>query len=262
MLFSKTGEQWIGQFDVLRDDSRIIHAFSTRIGGVSAPPFDTLNLGINTDDDPDYIQTNRLRFLNGLHLKGRQLARPRQIHGNQTAIVTVPGEYADTDALVTDNPGICLTIQVADCLPVFLYDSNRLCIGLIHAGWRGTVSQIALHTVRTMISEYRSNPADIRAFIGPSIGPLCYKVGNEVKSRFGRKYVQDDHVNLWQCNRDQLVQAGIPAKQIQISGICTHCHSALFYSHRADKGRTGRMMAVMMIKDRDSSYKKQESRKR
>jgi YfiH family protein len=262
MLFSKIGKQWIGQFDVICDDNRIIHAFSTRIGGVSTPPFDTLNLGLNTDDNPDHIRTNRSRFLKGLQLKDIQLALPRQIHGNRTAIVTVAREYADTDALITDKPGIGLTIQVADCLPIFLYDSNRLCIGLVHAGWRGTVNQIALHAVHAMISEYRSNPADIRAFIGPSIGPLCYEVGNEVIPKFKRKYVHDGHVNLWQCNQDQLIQAGIPVQQIQISGICTHCHSELFYSHRADGVRTGRMMAVMMIKDQDSRIKKQETRKR
>lgn len=252
MLFSKIGEQWIGQFDLVCNDSRILHAFSTRNGGVSLPPFDTLNLGINTDDDPRHIRDNRSRFLNLLQLADDQLAVPRQIHGKRIVPVRMSGEYADTDALLTDIPGLALTIQVADCLPVFLYDPGRLCIGLVHAGWQGTANEITLQAVRTMISVYHSDPADIRAYIGPSIGPLCYEVGDEVKSRFKEEYLHDNHLDLWQCNQDQLLQGGIPAHHIQVSGICTHCNSSLFFSHRADGGRTGRMMAVMMIKRQES----------
>ena len=258
MLFSKIGEQWIGQFDLVCTDSRILHAFSTRIGGVSTPPFDTLNLGINTDDVPDHVRDNRSRFLNLLHLAGDQLAIPRQIHGNRIVPVNMAGEYADTDAVLTDIPGIVLTIQVADCLPVFLYDPGRLCIGLVHAGWKGTANEITLQAVRAMISVYHSDPADIRAFIGPSIGPLCYEVSDDVKYQFKNDYVHDNHLDLWQCNRDQLLQGGVQAHQIQISGICTHCHSSLFFSHRADRGKTGRMMAVMMIKTKEQRSKTKE----
>lgn len=248
MLFEKIDGQWIGHFDGLRNDSRVIHAFSARMGGVSESPYDSLNLGLNTDDNPDHVQINRERFLNRIHLSSQQLVIPRQIHGNHTVVVHTPGEFLNADAVLTAVSGIALSVQVADCLPIFLYDSNRVCIGLVHAGWRGTLNGISSQTVRTMAAEFQSNPSDIWAFVGPSIGPLCYEVGESVKSQFNPAYVCGNRVNLWQCNQDQLIHAGIPEHQIQVSSICTHCNSMLFFSHRASGGKTGRMMAVMMIK--------------
>lgn len=247
MLFKRYDKQWIGQFDMLMSEPGLIHGFSTRKGGVSSPPFDSLNLGINTIDQQENIQYNRNQFYNILGVHANHLAYPQQVHEDHVAVVIKPAELHQTDAVITKIPGLALSIQVADCAPVFLYNSKIPSIGLVHAGWRGTASEITKKTVRMMIDQFNANPKDILAFIGPSIGPCCYQIGDEAKSCFDSSCLNHDHLDLWQCNKNQLIQSEIPDFNIQVSGICTSCNSSLFFSHRESGGQTGRMMALMMI---------------
>jgi len=248
MIFQRYGPQWVGRFGALLSESRLIHGFSTRKGGVSISPFDSLNLGINTPDDPNNVSMNQQRFFSLLGLSANQLSYPNQIHGDRIRVIRVPGGYEQTDAMITKTAQVALSVQVADCVPVYLFDPSVPCIGLVHAGWRGTASRITCKTVQTMIRLLKANPKSIQAFIGPSIGPCCYAVGKTVQIRFDSHYIKNQHLDLWTCNRDQCQEAGIPRRNITISGVCTRCHSQFFFSHRDSGGETGRMMAVMMLR--------------
>ena len=247
MFFKRYGRQWVGRFHNLSSYSKCIHGFSTRQGGVSAPPFDSLNMGFNTEDTPALVTVNRERLLQKLHVSEACLAIPGQIHGNTVRTAGSPGQYPDTDALITKENNVALMIQVADCVPVFLYDPAVPCIGLVHAGWRGSVENITRRAVEAMIRDLKADPKTLMACIGPSIGPDCYQVGREVQAEFDKKYIAGGNLDLWACNRDQCREAGIPDSHILISGICTHCNPAFFFSNRTSGGRTGRMMAVMML---------------
>ncbi|MBN2103831.1 peptidoglycan editing factor PgeF [bacterium] len=249
MIFQRYDQQWVGRFDTLLSESRLVHGFSTRKGGISSAPFDSLNLGINTFDDSKNVSINRRRFLHLLGVSEEQLICPKQIHGDRVAVINVQPEYSQTDAMITKTMNVALSIQVADCVPVFFYDPSVPCIGLAHAGWRGTAARITWKTVNTMVRSFKADPKSIRAFIGPSIGPCCYQVGKEVQPRFHSQYVFHDHLDLWGCNRDQCQEAGILDQHIQISGVCTRCNPEFFFSHRASGGKTGRMMAVIMLRE-------------
>lgn len=244
-------------------------AFSTRKGGVSGGPLGTLNLGLHVDDDPARVLENRRRFCAALGVDAGRIVCGEQVHGTRVAVVGRPetgrgaltGDTAlpATDALVTNEPGVPLAAFFADCVPLLLYDPVRHAAGLAHAGWRGTVAGIGLETVRVMQRRFNVEPADLRAVIGPSIGPCCYRVGSEVAERFTRVFGADSGVvergrdegsptvDLWQANRLVLRKAGLRPEHIETAGICTACHAADYFSYRAARGRTGRLAALMML---------------
>ncbi len=225
--------------------SGLRHAFSTRRGGVSRPPFGTLNLGLNTEDDPDSVRENWVKFRVAAETDRDREAFTRQVHGDGVAVVETPGILQDTDALVTQSAGAVLVIQVADCVPVFLFDPRRRAVGLAHAGWRGSAKGIAGKTAAVMIERFGCRPADLTACIGPSIGPCCCEVGPDAAGRFPSRYLQGGRLDLWAVNRDSLITSGMDPDSIHISRLCTVCHKDWFFSHRGDGGKTGRMAAVI-----------------
>ena len=251
MFFEKIGDLFIGRFAPLIGDSTIIHGFSTRKEGVSNPPYDTLNLGMGTDDLRDRVDENRRRFFHAMSIPLRSAAIPRQVHGNRIVRITEPGTYPATDGLMTDVPGIGLVVQVADCLPVYLYDPVRKVVGLVHAGWRGTKSKIVSKAVEEMSRLYNTKAHDLHVFFGPSIGPCCYEVGNDVSMYFFDKYLKNGKFNLWESNRDLLIGMGVKTERIIVSRLCTVCLSEWFFSHRADGGKTGRMMAIIGLRNKE-----------
>jgi len=224
-----------------------VHGISTRKGGVSTGPFTSLNLGTKTGDDEASVAENRRRFLEALDAVPDAMAEPEQVHGTAVAVASSAGRFPETDGLVTDRPGVLLTLLVADCLPLFLCDPERHAIGLVHAGWRGTRDGIAAGAVRLMVSRFGCRAEDMRVFVGPGIGPCCYRVGSDTASQFDPRYVRDGRLDLRRANRELLLEQGIKESSILISGLCTACHTELFFSHRAEGGRTGRMMAVFGI---------------
>ena len=256
MFFEKRGDLFLGRFAPLFGDSTIIHGFSARKGGVSNPPHDTLNLGTGTDDSPHHVDENRRRFFHAINFSEQRLAIPRQVHGNHIVRITEPGIYPDTDGLLTDIPGIGLVVQVADCLPVYLYDPARRVIGLVHAGWRGTKSKIVSKTIVEMSRHYNTKAHDLHVFFGPSIGPCCYEVGNDVLKDFSEKYLKNGKLDLWESNKDLLVDAGVKPERIVVSRLCTVCLSEWFFSHRASRGKTGRMMAVIGLGNKELDIEK------
>ena len=209
----------------------------------------------------------------------------RQIHSDVIYRVDfVPDQPLVGDGLITNTPGLLLAIQTADCLPVILVDTKRRAVGVFHAGWRGTVQRIVEKGVGVMFHHFGTCPRDIRAAIGPGIHRCCYEVGEEVRMKFESQFAyaasvfhevkESDPVrekypllfltarapghgelppkiflDLIEANRQQLLAAGVGKKNIESSPLCTNCHPELLFSYRAEKGKTGRMMGVVGIRE-------------
>lgn len=252
MFFQRLNPLFIGRFAKLFHDSVFGHAFSTRRGGVSSTPFDSLNLGYRTADLPKYVRENRERFFHALGTTADSAAIPEQVHGRHVVYVRESGEISRTDGLITDIPGLHLIVQVADCVPVFLIDNLNRAVGLLHAGWRGTQEGIVQSGIRRMTEHFGTRPEEIRVFLGPSIGACCYVVGQEVADHFPDHTDQDGHLDLCGAVKQLLVREGIPDRAVVTSGLCTSCHSDWFFSHRGSGGRTGRMMASVWIRNKSA----------
>ncbi len=245
------------RFANLASHDEVLHGVFTRLGGVSPSPYESLNVGHLVGDDHELVEANHDLIYQALGISRSDVVTAHQVHGRQVALVG-PGDRGRvvpaTDALITDVPGVALMLRFADCLPVLLYDPVRQAIGLAHAGWRGTIKEIAEKTASAMVEAYGSRSADVVAGLGPCIGPCCYQVGTEViesvKARFnhwqGFLRPQGDgsvHFDLWEANRRQLAELGV--KEIEVSQLCTACHTDEFFSHRAEGGRTGRFAVIL-----------------
>jgi len=275
--------------DKLAELPWLVHAFSTRHGGVSRVyGGNTLNLGFTKHDSRKAVERNRELFLHRLGVgNGRKhwpLVTMRQIHSDLIHCVErAPEQILAGDGLMTDVPELLLAVQTADCLPVIVVDRKRRAVGAFHAGWRGTVKRIVEKGVGEMRRHFGSDPRNLVAAIGPGIHACCYEVGAEVRNRFETQYayaaelfreVKDSDpvrekypllfltarapghgespvklfLDLVEANRRQLMDAGVPANNIGGSPLCTACHQDLLFSFRADRGVTGRLMAVVGIK--------------
>jgi len=231
----------------------IVNGMSTRLGGVSPPPFG-MNLSFHVGDAEEYVHENRRRFFGTLGISLDRLAFPLQVHGDRILTVESPGEYADCDALMTRTPDLYLCVTVADCVPILVVDTVGQGVAAIHSGWRGTAQHITLKVVERMKEEWGSKPEHCAAFIGASAGSCCYEVGNNVASRFPKEFLAsgkgNTHLDLKRATVAQLVQAGIPKARIEIDPSCTICEPHRFHSFRRDGKCTGRMMAVIGIRAR------------
>ena len=236
----------------------LVHAVFTRLGGVSQAPFATLNVGHTVGDEEGAVLENHTRIRAHLDLEADCITSPRQVHGSHVAVIT-PGDAGrmipNTDGLVTDLPGIALLLRFADCVPVLLYDPVHHALGLVHAGWRGVAQAIARRAVETMAEAFGTRPEQLLAGLGPAIGPCCYTVGDNVAAAMGYalpKWQQVLHPDgeLWRldlpaANAQQLHAAGV--RQIEHAHLCTACHTGEFFSHRAEKGQTGRFAVAAFL---------------
>jgi polyphenol oxidase len=251
----------------------------------------SLNLGFTKEDARSTVEANRLQLLLYLGAKSGSKAWPllanRQVHSDVIHVLHErPKEPLAGDGLITNQPGLALAVLTADCLPVLLADRKNKVVGAFHAGWRGTAQRIAEKGVGAMRREFGSRPEDIYAAIGPGIGKCCYEVGEELRQHFQSQFdyadelfqeVKDSdpvrekypllflnqrapghgdlclklHLDLAEANRRQLRAAGVPDRNITVLRECTACNTKKFFSHRADSGNTGRMMAVIGIKPGD-----------
>jgi hypothetical protein len=229
-------------------DKRLVHGHFTREGGVSAGPFASLNVSGGVGDEAGAVVENRRRI--AACLGGGALLTLQQVHGTEVLVWTgnrVPEEPVAADAVITDEPGILLTIQTADCQAVMVHDPVRQVVGNIHAGWRGSVGNIIGKTIAVMIRRFGCNPADLRAGIGPSLGPCCAEFVNyktELPETFWAFKDQRDHVDFWRISETQLKNEGLRPEHIAVSGLCTKCNKDLFFSYRRDKV-TGRLAHVI-----------------
>ncbi|MDT5157564.1 MAG: purine-nucleoside/S-methyl-5-thioadenosine phosphorylase / adenosine deaminase [Acidobacteriota bacterium] len=238
------------------------NAFSTRGGGVSPFPSDALNLAGFDQDSAENINENRRRFISLLEGPWT-LAACWQVHGATVRVVRgredTQSEREHCDALATDATGVLLGVKTADCVPVLLGDSRTGACAAVHAGWRGTLAGIVKHALGRMREEFGTDPADLRAAIGPAALACCYEVGAEVIEAFRAKSsnsdslfkpTRDGHalVDLHEANRRQLVESGVAVERIHALPLCTMCRPGLFFSYRRDKkiyGRTGRLLSVI-----------------
>ena len=258
----------------------LLHGFSTRDGGISQVyGGSTLNLGWTKEDDASSVGENRRRFLSAVcgQRPGSVFVGVKQIHSNIVRVVMKEDGALESrlqtkdskallegDGLITNVPGVLLGVGTADCVPVLVVDVAKRVVGAFHAGWRGTASQIVERGVAKMQQEYGSSAADLVAAIGPSIGPCCYTVGEEVWSEFGRQFHYANELftrsndtgqirlNLWEANQRQLLDAGVSEVSVSTLGECTACtrsqSGALrYFSHRKEHGNAGRMLNVVGV---------------
>lgn len=204
------------------------------------------------------IQSIELRKnLNALFgINSERMVFVTQVHGDKIYVVKgsqiKQNPIPQSDGLITNIPGICLVIKVADCLPIFILDSKNKAIGLIHAGWRGMIKCIVQKAILKMITLYGSQPKDLVIGFGPSIGVCCYKVGNEVVSQlkktfsYTEKLIKDGYLDLQKANKKQLLELGVLEENIILNKYCTYHDNNLFFSHR--RGDNGRMMAILQLR--------------
>jgi polyphenol oxidase len=242
----------------LLDQEGIFNAVITRHGGVSPAPWDSLNLGGTVGDEHDRVTENRQLLYNAFRIDGSRIFDVWQVHSAEVVTTREPRHpkipHQKADAILTDQSDIFLLMRFADCVPILLYDPIQKVIGLVHAGWKGTVGKVVGRAVQKMCEIYKVIPSNIIAGIGPSIGPDHYTVGkdviDEVVRAFGtvsKEFLFSDRVNIhldmWACNRWILEQGGV--QKIENLEICTACHLDDWYSHRAEHGRTGRFGAMI-----------------
>lgn len=238
-----------------------VTAFSTtRQGGFSEGSYGEFNINRYCGDSVEAIGRNRAQLCQLLGIADKRLLMPHQVH--ETKIVAVDessreAELEGVDALMTNVPELCIGVSTADCIPVLLYDKAHRAASAIHAGWRGTVKRIVEKTVAQMAAVYGSRPADIVAQIGPGIHIESFEVGDEVYDVFAvagfameaisRRYGEKWHIDLPECNRQQLLAAGIPATQISVSPICTYQHPTLYFSARRLGINSGRIFTGIVV---------------
>jgi len=248
------------QFEIFAGHPGLRYGIFGRAGGVSSDPFASLNVGAGLGDSPDNIHENHERICASLGLDRSDLVTVHQVHSDRVMRVGAGDRgchKGELDGLLTDEPGLPLIMRFADCVPLLAYDPALHALGVAHAGWRGTLGKIGQRLVAAMGDQFGSRPADLLFGIGPSIGPCCYEVGDEVVQATQLAFGTDaeallhwshnprPHLDLWAANRLQLEQAGVT--QIETAGICTACHRERFFSHRGDAGRTGRFPLVAAL---------------
>lgn len=224
---------------------------TTRHGGVSPGPLGSLNLGWYTEDDPENVRENYRRLSSTYDFAPDRIAAGYQVHGTEVLTVKQAGQTHGYDAFITDQTGIVLSVTVADCTPILLYDPEHRAVAAAHAGWRGTVAGILGRTLEEMVRNYGSDPTQCWAYIGACIGAADYQVDADVADHFPADFKRWEptaskfYVDLKGFNHAQLRSAGLPAAQIAVSPYSTLAQSPDFFSHRAEKGQAGRGIALI-----------------
>ena len=270
MRLNKKGNLEYYTFDNIEKTNMVNHCFSTRLGGVSKGCYESLNLGIHRGDNIESVLKNYDILCSAIGVKKENcVMSKKQVHGTRVERVgrenmgdgilhESPIEL--TDGLVTNEKDVVLVTFHADCVPLYFVDPENKAIGLSHAGWRGTVNKMAEATILKMTEEFGTKPENIIAGIGPSIGPCCFQVGQEVVDEFNNKlefahnFIKEDNVvgkykiDLWGVNKQIMIDAGVKAENIEIGGVCTMDNPDKFFSHRIMSDQRGSMAAFMSIK--------------
>ena len=261
MVFHQSGGIRYFTFAAL-DDSLVTHAVFTRRGGLSPKPWDSLNVGGLVGDERERVIQNRIRAFKALRRSPASLYDVWQVHSAKVVCTDSPRPpetpHLEADAILTNNPSVTLFMRFADCVPILLFDPVQRVVGLVHAGWQGSVKKVVSAAVKSMVSCYGSHPVDLIAGIGPSIGAHHYPVGSEVATRVRQVFGKDADLllpsrngavqfDLWAANRILLEKVGV--EQIEIANLCTACHPEDWYSHRGENGKTGRFGVLIGLKD-------------
>jgi len=241
------------QSDLLTPFLSVVHGFSTRSGGVSPKPFDSLNLGTNSGDISENIETNRQIFCAALDFPTACLTHAGQIHSGNVVVIDRPVSVPDTDALVTKTPGVFLNVKTADCVPILLFEPKQNVVAAVHAGWKGIANRVIENTIETMTARFHCEAAKMLIAIGPSIRSCCYEVQSDVANQFSDLEVLRRDGRLFldaaKAVHTRLENAGILPKNVDDCGFCTMCDPERFYSYRHDGIQSGRMMAVIGMRE-------------
>lgn len=238
--------------------------FTTRNGGVSRPPYHSLNLGTNTEDIAPHVEGNRSTFVRALDLPLHQLLTVKQVHGKDLLLIDEPNldlshfARVEVDAILTNQPGIMIGILTADCYPLLLWNRQQTAIAAIHIGWRGAAEGLISKTIKAMTTHFDCTPEDLVAAIGPGIGADKYEVDRPVRdafrqgSGFWNETTRETSLGHWNLNlvrscRLQLEQAGLTPDTIEEAGHCTFAQAEMFFSYRRDEGKTGRQLGFIML---------------
>jgi len=241
-----------------------VQGFTTRHEGVSRAPYNSLNLGSNTFDSPHNVQGNRSLLARTFGGRVENFVMVSQTHGTDILVIDQPNpdyvhfQKLECDGIITSQPGVMIAVGVADCLPLLLLDPVKRVVAALHAGWKGTAGNIAAKGVESLMKLFGSERGDILAALGPSIGPCCYEVDSPVRQAFEGSGVGWDScatksgderwkLDLAAANRQQLLDAGIAAENIEVAGHCVCCSSDWFFSYRRDAGETGRQAGFIML---------------
>jgi polyphenol oxidase len=263
MAFKYSGGLKIYSFELLQS-SELTHGIFTRKGGVSTGAFHSLNLGGTVGDSRENVVENRRRLFNSVGRRVETIFDVWQVHGVDVICTHNPrpleSDHQKADAILTDDPKVTLFMRFADCVPILLHDPKENVIGIAHAGWMGTVHDIAGHVIRAMQENYGCKPENILAGVGPSICPDHYEIGENVLEQVYSSFNEPDHssvikmsngkmyLDLWEANRIKLAKLGV--EKIQISRECTACNNTEWYSHRAENGNTGRFGALIALNEK------------
>jgi len=257
------------EYDVTAPYSNILCFSTTRHGGCSKGNYASLNCTPYTGDNPECVHQNQKLLCNTMSQPPRELVIPFQTHGTKIEVIdeayirATEGERIDmlqgVDALITCEPGFCICVSTADCIPILLYDREHQAVAATHAGWRGTVNYILKQTLERMQQRYQTRGKEVIACIGPGISLPSFEVGDEVYEVFCEKGFPMDyisewnpsthkyHIDLWAANRMQLEKFGVPPAQIESAGICTFTHYEDFFSARRMGIKSGRMLSGIML---------------
>lgn len=247
------------------------HAFSTRLGGVSEGIFSTMNFSAEQGDDPKKVLENYRLFAEAVGFDEKNIVVADQTHTAVVRKITEADrgngvwkskEFFDVDGMITNVPGLVLSTSHADCVPLYFVDPVHRAIGLSHSGWRGTVGKIGKVTLEKMHEEYGTDAKAVIAAIGPSICVDCYEVSADVAEQFRAVFSKEIHekilyakengkyqLDLWEANRQILLEAGVPYEQIEMPNLCTCCNPDLLFSHRASHGKRGNLRAFLMLEE-------------
>jgi len=260
---TKNGLKFLTAEELLKQHS-IFVAFTTREKGASLPPYQSLNLSLSQGDNPQTVRENRKILCASLNLDYSRLTMAKQVHSNSVAVIhnngftgndasqkSVAPVIPKADALVTSLKRVPLALFFADCLPIVLADPVNKAVAVVHAGWRGTLTEIAANALVQMTRVFQSSPSDILVFFGPSIGPCCYEVTPDrlrlFRENFSAAAVNDTRLNLEKTNQLILENLGVPDENFYSANICTSCQNSLFFSYRREEitGRQGALACII-----------------
>lgn len=247
------------QFENLLKYSGLRHFSTTRSGGHSQGILKSFNLGYTVGDHPQNVTKNIELLQNSVGVNQSKIVFPKQTHSKNIGIVENDQNiFPNTDGLITNIPGICIAIRTADCVPVLLFDPVQKVVAAIHSGWKGTIQKISQKTIELMQEEFGTNPQNIVAGIGPSVGPEVYEVGPEVADQYKEQFPKNNLLvsipdsaksllNLWEANKQILIESGLSEENIEIAEMCTYSNPELFYSARRDGVKCGRLASGIML---------------
>lgn len=263
------------RYPALERTGLVRHGFSTRLGGVSIGIYASMNLSFTRGDDAGAVLENYRRISDALEIPLERIVTSDQTHTTSVRRVgrsdcgcgvLAPRRFADVDGLITDEPGVALATFYADCVPLYFVDTENRAIGLSHSGWRGTRGKMGGVTVEAMREAFGTRPERLKAAVGPSICRECYEVSADVAEEFEKAFAPALHgkllrrrengkylLDLWEANRQVLLEAGVRAENISMPNLCTCCNPDFLFSHRASGGKRGNLGAFLMLREREAS---------